>query len=186
MTDYCSVAGKDKLDKPSLTIVPYRPLLQVSKVFQYGAQKYGLNNWRKGHLQLDLIDSCLRHIYSFSGGSDTDGESGHSHLAHAAANLFIMMAQISEGTSVDNRFIRDDDAADADAEREEREEVSENFVEVELEKVPYEEEEEEEYVGGGCEEGVTCVGESELTKVEQYNNDIISQRVPHWPITPQY
>ena len=103
-SDDIKLGAKDKFGKSSLSIIPLEPTLKVSRVFSYGAKKYGLNNWRKGHRQLDLLDSCLRHVYSHIEGFDLDAESGLSHLSHAAANLFIIMQQIHDMTSVDNRF----------------------------------------------------------------------------------
>ena len=99
-----NLGGKDKIGKTRLTLVPVDSLFQVATVFEYGAVKYGENNWRKGHRQLDLLDSCLRHICSHLRGDDIDDESKLPHLAHASANLFILLQQINDGTSIDNRL----------------------------------------------------------------------------------
>ncbi len=173
-----SVAGKDKRGKNSLTIIPFEPLLKVSKVFQYGAKKYGLNNWRKGHLQLDLLDSCLRHIYSYSCGYDDDGESGESHLAHAAANLFIIMGQIHEGTSVDNRFAKGEVEP---VEQEEQEEQEEQVKKAEEVKGAEQVKEVEQVSDVDDVDDVDAEEEeAELAEVEKYNNQFIAGRFPQW------
>ena len=172
------LGGKDKVGKSSLSIIPFEPTLKVSRVFSYGAKKYGMNNWRKGHLQLDLLDSCLRHVYSHIEGFDIDGESGLSHLSHAAANLFIIMQQIHDKTSVDNRFetiskAAAEEQAKLDAEIEEEVLFADNAATIE----DVEDEEEGEADDGEGVKSIGCFGESE---VEKYNNQVVSGFVPHW------
>ncbi len=147
------LGGKDKCGKSSLSSVPLEPTIQVARVFKYGAAKYGLNNWRKGHRQLDLIDSCLRHVYAHTDGHDIDGESGLPHLAHAASNLFILIQQIRDKTSVDDRFKFKQTATDiAVEEAMSDEEADDNDGEK----------------------------EEEMTPVGMDNNRVIDKLVPHW------
>ena len=68
------------LAKPSLSKVPPLPLLAIGQVMMNGAAKYGPMNWRK-----DPVSSSTYY------DQHNDPETGLPHLAHAAANLCILM-----------------------------------------------------------------------------------------------
>ncbi len=94
----------DKFDagKPRMSLIDPFFLEQLALTLTFGAQKYGTHNWRQG-IEMDrLLDAALRHINSFNDGHDLDEESGHPHLAHAAACL--MMAMAFTNTKLDNRY----------------------------------------------------------------------------------
>jgi hypothetical protein len=60
----------------------------------YGAEKYGEHNWSEHAGRwawTQLVASALRHIYAWMRGEDLDKESGLSHLAHALANLAMLL-----------------------------------------------------------------------------------------------
>jgi len=97
-------ASKDTKGKPPLALLPYNSLAEVAKVFEYGAKKYKMHDWRQGHKQLDMISASLRHTYKYLEGNNQDEESGLEHLAHAATNLLIVLQQISDGNSIDDRY----------------------------------------------------------------------------------
>ena len=63
-----------------------------------------MNDWRKGHKQMDLLSAALRHLYAHIDGEDIDKESGLNHLSHCMTNLVMISTQINEGTSVDDRY----------------------------------------------------------------------------------
>ena len=77
--------------KPRVDLVPPRTIIEVAKVFGYGASKYGPRNWERGIAQSRLYGSTLRHLFAWCGGEDIDQESAHLHLAHAAANIMMMI-----------------------------------------------------------------------------------------------
>lgn len=68
----------------------------VNKVFEHGTVKHGEFGWHalepdgfKGmHHQ---VNKALRHIYQWQEISDTDVDSGESHLAHALTRLAIAL-----------------------------------------------------------------------------------------------
>ena len=66
---------------------------QVYRVFELGAKKYGLKNWRKQPVDASTYYSAAhRHLTSwFEKREDNDVESGVSHLAHAIACCMIIM-----------------------------------------------------------------------------------------------
>lgn len=90
-------------DKPRLALIPPEAIIEVGKVFTFGASKYGENNWRKGFKWTRLISAALRHIMAFSMGEDMDPESGLNHLAHASACLFMLLALFSK-KDLDDRY----------------------------------------------------------------------------------
>jgi hypothetical protein len=67
---------------------------ELGRVMGYGAEKYGVNNWTQhaGRWEwTQLTASALRHIYVWMRGEDDDPESGLNHLAHALANLAMLL-----------------------------------------------------------------------------------------------
>lgn len=80
--------SKDKDGKPDLTLLPYDPLVAVSMVLAYGANKYSRDNWRGGDA-VSYVGAALRHLHAWSDPewSSRDVETGESHLAHAAASI---------------------------------------------------------------------------------------------------
>jgi len=84
--------------KLSYSLVPPITLRRMVEVFNYGAAKYGRDNWRSpdGVLcQERLYDAAMRHMEAWRTGELNDKESGLPHLAHAAVSL--MMAQHNGG-----------------------------------------------------------------------------------------
>lgn len=87
-------------------ILPIGASEEIIKVFMFGEKKYARGNFLNGD-GLDytrVIKSLLRHIYEFAKGEDNDPESGLSHIAHAGANVYMLLAYILEKrTKNDNR-----------------------------------------------------------------------------------
>lgn len=76
--------GKQRFD-----LIPFDLLLDEQKVWEYGAEKYEPNNWRKGMPMTQPLNAALRHLTSYLMGEDKDPESGVSHLAHALTSIRI-------------------------------------------------------------------------------------------------
>ena len=91
-----------------LHLLPYAALEEVTRAFEYGATKYGADNWRKGNLYRKYAGATLRHVWSWLWGSDVDPESDVHHLAHAAANLMMLITWQDEGVGTDDRYRRKD------------------------------------------------------------------------------
>ena len=92
--------------KPPLSLLPRRALEEEALVLAHGAEKYGMNNWRKGMAFSRLADACLRHVYAFLDGEDKDEESGLSHLAHARCCLGFLLEYEGRRLGTDDRFGR--------------------------------------------------------------------------------
>jgi hypothetical protein len=77
--------------KLPVELLPTRPLEAVARVLAFGARKYAANNWRKGLLFSRVYAAVLRHMWAWWRGEDNDPETGESHLAHAACELFFLL-----------------------------------------------------------------------------------------------
>lgn len=99
--DYKSVESK-----PELSLFPPEAILQSTKAFDDGAKKHGGSyNWRgkKDIKVMTYLSKVLRHTLAYSNGQDCAEDSGVSHLAHAMADLAIMLDAMASGDLVDNR-----------------------------------------------------------------------------------
>ena len=91
---------KEKDGKPDLTYIPYYPLRSVAAVLDFGADKYGRDNWREGDAR-SYAAAALRHLHAWCDPdwSDVDQETKESHLAHAAASLLFAIELESKDVS---------------------------------------------------------------------------------------
>lgn len=103
-TDTNASGTKHDGGKPPLALLPTEALLEVARVFNFGAAKYGADNWRGGFESRRLTSAALRHILADNSGEDIDNESGRLHLAHAVATLLFLIEQRLLGTGTDDRF----------------------------------------------------------------------------------
>jgi len=77
----------------------------IGDAMSFGAVKYGRYNYLCGGFTISrLLASAFRHLDAFQGGEDLDPESGLSHLAHAAANIQMLLDTIETGTIEDDRY----------------------------------------------------------------------------------
>lgn len=90
--------------KPSIALLPPEAIIEVAKVFTFGAAKYDEHNWRKGFKYVRVASAILRHIFAWLGGEDLDKESGISHLAHAVAGLMFLISFQKTNSGVDDRY----------------------------------------------------------------------------------
>jgi len=72
-------------EKLRFDLLPVDALIEVVKIYNYGAKKYPSDrNWEGGLFWSRVFGSLQRHSWAFWNGEDLDKESGLSHLAHAA------------------------------------------------------------------------------------------------------
>ena len=91
--------------KPRLGLIPRSALEAEATVLGFGADKYGVYNWRKGMDWMRLVDAALRHIYAFADGETYDPESGEHHLAHARCCLGFLIEYERSHPEGDNRYV---------------------------------------------------------------------------------
>ena len=81
-------------DKTSWHILDFSLLTDTVKVFQHGATKYSMDNWKntisQPHGTNRYYDATLRHLFAFNNGEFFDPESKLPHLAHAITNLLML------------------------------------------------------------------------------------------------
>lgn len=102
-------SGGKKFDqgKPSMSLIPADALMEVGKVFEFGKQKYDANNWRKGIKYERLLSAADRHTKKYLSHlhSDVDDESSIHHIAHAIANLLMVLQfDLENRKELDDRF----------------------------------------------------------------------------------
>lgn len=89
--------------KPRLDMLPYKALLGVTEVLEYGAKKYGDYNWLGGMAWHKVYASMLRHAWAWWWGEDIDTESGIHHLKHCATNALFLVEYVVRKIGVDDR-----------------------------------------------------------------------------------
>lgn len=82
---------KNDQAKPKLSLLPIKAKAEVARVLEFGADKYGRNNWRKCEDKMRYIDAAMRHIDAYIDGEGLDPESGYNHLAHAICSLMFIL-----------------------------------------------------------------------------------------------
>lgn len=83
---YESATGGQKEAKDAeLFTAPPDALLELAKVYSYGAhKKYAPHNYRLGYPWSYIYNALFRHVLASMKGEDEDPESGLLHMAHAA------------------------------------------------------------------------------------------------------
>ncbi len=97
------LAQKHDDGKPRLDYLDPYVMEEVAKVLTFGATKYAPWNWKKGIEIGRLTAACLRHIFAFMRGENTDPETGLSHLAHAICCLMFALWMIENRRDMDDR-----------------------------------------------------------------------------------
>lgn len=94
---------KHDIGKIQLELLPVDSLIEVTKVLQFGAEKYGKWNWSKGLNYTRIIGAILRHTFLYLGGEDKDQESGLNHIAHVACNCLFLIHFSNYKKELDDR-----------------------------------------------------------------------------------
>lgn len=79
--------NKADAGKPRPDLTPHGFLLEMGRVFAFGAAKYGEGNWSKCDDPLRYEAAALRHLLAFIDGERVDPDSGLSTLAHCACSI---------------------------------------------------------------------------------------------------
>lgn len=97
---------KHDLHKPMFACLPPDALLELGKVAELGARKYGHHNFRNGIESHRYIDAAFRHIIKYMTGEDTDPDDGNNHLASGAWNLLAALQATIDDSDLDTRYKR--------------------------------------------------------------------------------
>jgi hypothetical protein len=87
-----SKATKNDTGKVRLELLPAPEMIELGWVYTSGAAQYGDRNYLEGvGLNPDrLFGAVQRHLLAWKSGQQFDPDTGHSHLMHAAAGLFMI------------------------------------------------------------------------------------------------
>lgn len=101
---------KHDSEKPRMALIPSGPLLEVGKVFTFGAKKYTDHNWRGGINYSRILSAAMRHLLALNEREDIDQESGLKHAAHVCANMmFLLYFQEQNRVELDDRYKKETD-----------------------------------------------------------------------------
>ena len=82
---------KHDAGKPAMHLIPANIEVEVSRVLQFGAEKYGPENWRLvPDLRNRYMGAAMRHVNAMRQGEALDEESGLHHAAHAICCLMFI------------------------------------------------------------------------------------------------
>lgn len=76
--------------KPQWSLVDFNSFEPLVRVLEFGLEKYGRDNWKKGLPTHQITESLLRHAFAYLRGEKIDKESGLSHIGHMQANLMFL------------------------------------------------------------------------------------------------
>ena len=70
---------------------------QIAEVYDLGARKYGIGNYRNAECLEPgrLLSATRRHVSAWRQGEMNDPETGYHHLVHAAVSL-MLLAEIDQ------------------------------------------------------------------------------------------
>lgn len=92
--------------KEGVFMIPGDALLEIAKVYDYGAQKYAKHNWANGLAWDEGIRASLdRHLLKWSTGENVDPESGLHHDIHVAWNAITLVAHRLREIGTDDRYV---------------------------------------------------------------------------------
>lgn len=75
------------------SLIDYKSIIPLVEALEYGANKYSRDNWKKGLIEHEILDSIQRHFVELVNGNDFDDESGVRHEGHIMANLMFLLYQ---------------------------------------------------------------------------------------------
>lgn len=104
------LADRFNKSKPKWSLVDYDSLIPLVDVLQFGAYKYGTNNWKKGLSYTETTESLLRHVYAFLNNQDIDEESKLHHIGHILCNAMFLSYMIKNRPDLDDRRSEDNSA----------------------------------------------------------------------------
>lgn len=94
---------KHDQEKPMLALIPPEAEEEEAKVWQAGAKKYGLHNFRGGLSYLRILSALRRHTAAIIAGEDYDLETGCLHAAHVRC-CAAMLIVFKDRRDLDDRF----------------------------------------------------------------------------------
>lgn len=91
-------------EKAPLALIPPEAEEEEARVWQAGAEKYGVHNFRGGLSYLRILSALRRHTNAIICGEDTDPETGCMHAAHIRC-CAAMLLVFKNRKDLDDRFV---------------------------------------------------------------------------------
>lgn len=91
---------KKKSNKLRPNLLPYEAVLEGIKAMEFGAQKYGPDQWREVDMKpVDFLNALERHLLAYKAGDRLAEDSQVSHLGHIIANCAILLVKFDSKES---------------------------------------------------------------------------------------
>lgn len=97
--------AKLSIDKPDYSLIPPRQMSEVAKVFTYGAIEHEPGDWYRGADWSVYEAAIARHFEAWRMGQVLDADSGLHPLAHAIADMLILMCYDQNQIGNDDRHL---------------------------------------------------------------------------------
>lgn len=89
--------------KPKLSLVNRETLNGIAQAMEYGALKYGRDNYKNGMDWTRVLDALLRHATAYISKEDNDSESKLNHMYHVGACVNMLLYYIENNIGKDDR-----------------------------------------------------------------------------------
>lgn len=99
-----SQGKKNDAEKVPMDLLSHEALVEIAKVFGFGAKKYARHNYRGGIAYSRLVAAAYRHLGAFNSGEDVDPESGLPHVAHLGCCVVMLLDMLREHPELDDRY----------------------------------------------------------------------------------
>ena len=99
------------LGKPKWSLVPQSALIPAVRSFEYGANKYGPHNWKKGLPMSEICESLKRHLDAYMEGEEIDKESGLPHIGFIQTNAIMLSWMNDNKPQFNDLIVRDDNSS---------------------------------------------------------------------------
>ena len=77
--------------KLKFSLLPIQCIEDILQVLMHGADKYGIDNWKKCEDLTRYSDALERHLTAWKKGELIDSDSGLTHLSHLACNALFLL-----------------------------------------------------------------------------------------------
>lgn len=99
----CDKLQKFDGSKRRYDLIPYDALEEIIKALEFGAEKYGDDNYLHGTKWTRYWSASMRHLTAWIRGETIDPESGLSHLAHTEACVLFLLTYERRNIGEDDR-----------------------------------------------------------------------------------
>ena len=82
---------KHDQEKIDPTLVQSDFIMDTAQILEFGAKKYGRENWMLCDDVNRYRAAAMRHLLAYNSGEKCDPETGKSHLAHVACCIMFVM-----------------------------------------------------------------------------------------------